>query len=93
MYSWALLNIQLSWTCGELLIIVVARDEQFQSQLLPNPRGVGCIFVEILTGKPLFPGMKGVYDQLNKIWAILGTPTEATWPGVTKLPEYKPCKF
>lgn len=36
---------------------------------------------------------KGVYDQLNKIWAILGTPTEATWPGVTKLPEYKPCKW
>jgi hypothetical protein len=64
MYSWALLNIQLSWTCGELLIIVVARDEQFQSQLLPNPRGVGCIFVEILTGKPLFPGMKVCYTTV-----------------------------
>ena len=33
-------------------------------------RGVGCIFVEMLTGKPLFPGIKGVYDQLNRIWAV-----------------------
>lgn len=33
-----------------------------------------------------------MYDQLNKIWAILGTPSETTWPGVSKLPEYKPCK-
>lgn len=28
------------------------------SPLFLNGRGVGCIFVEILTGKPLFPGMK-----------------------------------
>ncbi len=33
-------------------------------------RGVGCIFIEMLTGKPLFPGIKGVYDQLNKIWSV-----------------------
>ena len=33
-------------------------------------RGVGCIFVEMLTGKPLFPGIKGVFDQLNKIWNV-----------------------
>ena len=33
-------------------------------------RGVGCIFVEMLTGKPLFPGIKGVPDQLNKIWGV-----------------------
>lgn len=33
-------------------------------------RGVGCIFVEMLTGKPLFPGLKGVYDQLNRIWGV-----------------------
>ena len=35
---------------------------------------------------------QGVYDQLNKIWAVLGTPSEASWPGVSKLPEYKPCE-
>ena len=33
-------------------------------------RGVACIFVEMLTGKPLFPGIKGVFDQLNKIWMV-----------------------
>ena len=33
-------------------------------------RGVGCIFVEMLTGKPLFPGLKGVNDQLNRIWGV-----------------------
>jgi cyclin-dependent kinase 14 len=70
---------------------VLMGSTQYSTQL--DMWGVGCIFVEILTGKPLFPGMKGVYDQLNKIWAILGTPTEATWPGVTKLPEYKPYHF
>ncbi|XP_019860935.1 PREDICTED: cyclin-dependent kinase 14-like [Amphimedon queenslandica] len=55
--------------------------------------GVGCIFVEMLTGKPLFPGLKGVYDQLNRIWSILGTPNNTTWPGVTDLPEYRPEQY
>ena len=35
-----------------------------------HDRGVGCIFVEMLTGKPLFPGIKGPVDQLNKIWQV-----------------------
>ena len=35
---------------------------------------------------------QGVYDQLNKIWVVLGTPSEVSWPGVSKLPEYKPCE-
>ena len=46
----------------------------------------------MVTGKPLFPGIKGVSDQLNKIWLTLGTPTESSWPGVTSLPEYKRCE-
>jgi hypothetical protein len=28
-------------------------------------------------------------DQLFKIFLVLGTPTEQSWPGVTKLPDYK----
>ena len=37
----------------------------------PSPRrGAGCIFVEMLSGRPLFPGVKGVPDQLNKIWQV-----------------------
>ncbi|XP_023248092.1 cyclin-dependent kinase 14 [Copidosoma floridanum] len=55
--------------------------------------GVGCIFVEMLTGVPTFPGVRCTYDQLDKIFKILGTPTEETWPGVTRLPGYKPNRF
>ncbi|KAJ8521579.1 hypothetical protein ONZ45_g1744 [Pleurotus djamor] len=37
---------------------------------------IGCIFAELLTGKPLFKG-KDYVDQLNKILDVLGTPEEA----------------
>ena len=31
--------------------------------------------------------------QLDKIFRIVGTPTEDTWPGVSSLPNYKPHKL
>lgn len=46
---------------------------------------VGCIFAEMLTRQPLFPG-KTDLDQLSLIFKALGTPTEETWPGWTSLP-------
>ncbi|XP_043193365.1 cyclin-dependent-like kinase 5 [Amphibalanus amphitrite] len=50
----------------------------------------GCIFAELANaGRPLFPGAD-VDDQLKRIFKLLGTPTEETWPGLTALPEYKP---
>ena len=49
---------------------------------------IGCIIAEMITGKPLFPGDCEI-GQLFKIFEIMGTPNEETWPGVTKLPEYK----
>ncbi|KAG5414961.1 hypothetical protein IGI04_002528 [Brassica rapa subsp. trilocularis] len=49
---------------------------------------VGCIFAEMITQKPLFPGDSEI-DQLFKIFRIMGTPNEDTWPGVTSLPDYK----
>ncbi|XP_055323897.1 cyclin-dependent kinase 14 isoform X4 [Sitodiplosis mosellana] len=55
--------------------------------------GVGCIFVEMITGMPTFPGIRDTYDQLDKIFKLLGTPTEDTWRGVTHLPGYKPQKL
>ena len=33
-------------------------------------RGAGCIFVEMVTGIALFPGMRDSVDQLNKIWQV-----------------------
>ncbi|KAI7808256.1 putative cyclin-dependent kinase 17-like [Triplophysa rosa] len=41
--------------------------------------GVGCIFYEMLTGRPLFSGST-VEDQLHLIFRILGSPTETSWP-------------
>jgi len=49
--------------------------------------GVGCIFAEMVSGKPLFPGQQND-DQLLLIWRVLGTPTEKVWPGVSLLPDY-----
>jgi len=50
---------------------------------------VGCIFAEMSTKRPLFPGDSEI-DELFRIFRVLGTPTEETWPSVSKLPDYKP---
>ncbi|KAJ7160020.1 kinase-like domain-containing protein [Mycena crocata] len=51
---------------------------------------VGCIFAEMaMQGQPLFPGDSEI-DQIFKIFRILGTPDEASWPGLQALPDYKP---
>ena len=44
---------------------------------------------EMYTGRPLFPGTTNE-DQIVRIFRIMGTPTERTWPGITKFQEYKP---
>lgn len=49
---------------------------------------VGCIFAEMITRKPLFPGDSEI-DEIFKIFRILGTPNEDSWPGVTTLPNFK----
>lgn len=48
---------------------------------------VGCIFAELILGKPLFPG-EGEVDQINKIVSALGNPTEDKWKGCSSLPNY-----
>ncbi|ETO32077.1 hypothetical protein RFI_05040, partial [Reticulomyxa filosa] len=50
---------------------------------------IGCIFAEMLTGRPLFPGTSEK-DQLHKIFQLLGTPTTDVWSGMENLPQYKP---
>lgn len=47
----------------------------------------GCIFAEMATGRPLFPGDSEI-DELHKVFRALGTPNETVWPGVTKLPDF-----
>jgi len=50
---------------------------------------IGCIFAEMVTCSPLFPGDSEI-DQLFKIFRCLGTPTEEIWPGVSNFKDYKP---
>ncbi|KAE9454206.1 hypothetical protein C3L33_13893, partial [Rhododendron williamsianum] len=49
---------------------------------------LGCIMAELLSKAPLFNG-KTEFDQLDKIFRILGTPNETIWPGFSKLPGVK----
>lgn len=49
--------------------------------------GVGCIFAEMCTGRPLFCGASDT-DQLMKIFKVMGTPTSTDWPLMRELPEY-----
>ncbi|KAF9605835.1 hypothetical protein IFM89_018855 [Coptis chinensis] len=49
---------------------------------------LGCIMAELLAKEPLFNG-KSEVDQLDKIFRKLGTPSEAIWPGFSKLPGVK----
>ena len=47
----------------------------------------GCILGEMHTGRPMFPG-KSNSDQLVRIFRLLGTPNEQTWPHVSEYPEW-----
>lgn len=49
---------------------------------------LACIIAEMHTTVPLFMGDSEI-DQLHKIFAVLGTPTNSTWKGVDQLPLYK----
>eukprot|EP00941_MAST-03F_sp_MAST-3F-sp1_P005057 g5057.t1 len=46
---------------------------------------VGCIFMELLTQKPLFTGTTEIL-QLEQIYKTLGSPTKKSWPTLETLP-------
>ncbi len=48
-----------------------------------------CVVVEIFTRHAIFPGDGGEINQLEKIYAILGTPTRAEWPGLVDMAWYE----
>jgi len=54
--------------------------------------GVGCIFYEMSSGRPLFPGST-VEDELHLIFKVLGTPTEEEWPGISRSEELANYRF
>jgi serine/threonine protein kinase len=49
---------------------------------------IGAIFAEMVNRRALWPGDSEI-DELFRIFRTLGTPTEAEWPSVTTLPDYK----
>ena len=49
---------------------------------------IGCIFAEMCNGTPLFTGTSEA-TQLDFIFRHLGTPSEASFPGVSQLPEWR----
>ncbi|KAJ3079840.1 hypothetical protein HK102_003476, partial [Quaeritorhiza haematococci] len=53
---------------------------------------VGCIFGELVNKEPLLPGRSEI-DQLNKIFQLLGTPTDRIWPGFSDLPNARTVNF
>ncbi|KAF2734627.1 Pkinase-domain-containing protein, partial [Polyplosphaeria fusca] len=48
-----------------------------------------CVMVEILTKHAIFPGDGGEINQLDKIYNVLGTPTEQEWPGLRDMQWYE----
>jgi serine/threonine protein kinase len=48
---------------------------------------VGAVITEMVTKRPLFPSDSEI-DALFKIFRVVGTPTEDSWPGYTTLPDW-----
>ncbi|KAI7824900.1 kinase-like domain-containing protein, partial [Kickxella alabastrina] len=48
--------------------------------------GIGCIFAEMLVGKPVFQGNSDL-NQIDQVMRICGSPTTASWPGWRDLPD------
>lgn len=49
---------------------------------------IGCIFAEMVNGQTLFTGTSE-QSQLETIFKHLGTPTEALFPGISELPDWR----
>ncbi|GFY93852.1 cyclin-dependent kinase E;1 [Actinidia rufa] len=76
--------------------LLLCKDNITSLRLLSDMWAVGCIFAELLTLKPLFQGqeVKAIpnpfqLDQLDKIFKVLGHPTQEKWPTLVNLPHWQ----
>lgn len=53
---------------------------------------LGCIFAELFSLEPLFPGVSDI-DQLSRIFNVFGNISEEVWPGCSQLPDYNLISF
>jgi len=53
---------------------------------------VGCVFAESLLRKPCFEGRVELH-QLGLIFELTGVPTEESWPGCERLPNWRVVEF
>lgn len=49
---------------------------------------LGLTILEMYNVRLIFPGDSDI-DELYRIFRFFGTPNETTWPGISKLPDYK----
>ena len=64
---------------------ILLSDEHYTTAI--DMWSVGCIFAEMVTRTPIFPGDSKI-DQLFRIFQCRGTPTDTTWPNFSTLPDY-----
>ncbi|KAL7597690.1 hypothetical protein Lser_V15G22205 [Lactuca serriola] len=64
---------------------ILVEHKQFSTAI--DVWSVGCIFAEMVTQKPLFSATSE-FHQLAKIFSIMGTPSEETWPGFSRIYRY-----
>ncbi|CAN8326379.1 unnamed protein product [Cochlearia groenlandica] len=53
---------------------------------------IGCVFAELLSLEPLFPGVSDI-DQISRLTNVLGNLSEDVWSGCVDLPDYKSISF
>jgi serine/threonine protein kinase len=70
MFSFLSLKVTSGYSCTHLLFLL-----QYTPAI--DIWSIGCIFAEVLSGKPLFPG-KNVVHQLDLMTDLLGTPSMDT---------------
>ncbi|KAJ1444991.1 kinase-like domain-containing protein [Pelagophyceae sp. CCMP2097] len=75
--------ITLWYRPPELLLGAVRFDDGYGTAI--DVWSIGCIIAELLHRKPILPGNTEM-EQMKLIFDLLGSPTEAVWPGVERLP-------
>jgi len=61
------------------------RTDRFTPQQQHNTHSIGCIMGELITKDAILQG-EGELDQIDRIFKLVGVPTNENWPGFDKLP-------